>query len=102
MARTRYEITGTWSGPQNPAGDYIRLCHREYTTRSKFAEWCQTNKRITFSDGTSLIFNVRTMDNGERAKKPMDYYGSLIHSCYLHDVNSVDELTEAEKAAKNK
>lgn len=94
---TRWEIIGTWSGPANPAGDYTRECHKEYTRDRSRAEWCDSNN-IRFDDGTMLYLSVRPMGHGERRHKGRTGgYTSLIDDCVRFDVASVADLPDVRK-----
>lgn len=91
-------IEGEWSGPRSPAGDYIRTCYREYTSRCARADEVSGLGHIGFSDGTTLRLSVRKLDKGDRKRLPsMLSYSGLIADCLAHGVRSVDALCEAQK-----
>ena len=90
--KTRYEITGTWSGPRSPAGSWTGFVHRETVTDSGLAEFCQQIGSILYSDGTCLYLSVRKLKKGERKQKDKPGYSSLIRDCYIAGMSSVDAL----------
>lgn len=85
-------IEGRWTGPVNPAGDYTRDAHREYTYSRKFAEQVRNLGSILFTDGTRLLLSVG--QRTQRSKRPPEIpgYGSLIRDCIRLGVKSVAEL----------
>lgn len=98
--RPRFEIVGIWSGPTNPAGDFTRDCHREVTRDRSLILFLKGVHGIRFTDGTMLYLSARQMDKGERAKKPINGYTTLIRDCARYGVSSVDALIAAQEMAK--
>lgn len=92
MTKTRYELTGEWSGPQSPAGDFVRVVHRETITDRELIQWVKSVYGIRYSDGTMLYLSVRELMKGERAKPDRLGYKSLIRQCFEAQVDSVDAL----------
>jgi len=92
MSRIRYEITGEWSGPRSPAGNYTAFQHREVTTSKSRADACR-DKSILYTDGTRLFLSVRQLNKGERSGKICNGYGNLINQCIREGKWSVAELT---------
>jgi hypothetical protein len=88
----RYEITGEWSGPKNPAGDYTRLCYRETTTNEGLIQFVSRTHGIQFSDGTMLFLRCRPLGVTEQGKSDMLGYSELVHDCFMANVDSVDAL----------
>lgn len=96
----RFEVTGTWSGPRSPAGDYNAAQHREVVTDRKLILFIKGTRSITFTDGTALHLDARPLAKGERAGKPVDGYRKLIRDCARYGVSSVAALIGAQVAEK--
>ncbi len=86
----QWMIEGEWSGPVNPAGDWTRIVHREFTTDQDRADACRALGSILYTDGTRLFLSVTSSDR--RALPLLDGYGRLITDCIAQGVSSVDEL----------
>ena len=95
MKTIRHEITGEWSGPASPAGDYTRIVHREVTKDAALVEFVRQHDRILYTDGTCLILSVRPLAKGERARPPKLGYSTLIRDCARFGVSSVAEVQAA-------
>lgn len=93
---SRYVIEGEWSGYTS---GQRRVCHRVVTSRDALADWVRRNHAIYFTDGTALYLTVRPAAFREKVKE-IHGYDSLISDCMLFDVNSVDAVIKAQKAAK--
>lgn len=93
-----FMIEGNWSGPHNPAGEWTRMQHREYTTCPTFAEKCQALGQIAYGDGTLLYLRVQrwTKKDGKRLPE-IKKYTELIHVCVATGINRVDDLPKPSK-----
>ena len=88
MSMRTHTITGTWSGPVSPAGDYTRCCHLEHTrSRQRIAD-IKALGSIQFTDGTMLRLSVAVGKHG----KPVNGYSDLIGRCLRHGVTRVVDL----------
>lgn len=91
-------IEGHWSGPKDPAGDWTRVVHREYTTSRHRAQRCGRMGPIEFTDGTTLMLAVKPISKGPRAPQ-IPGYAQLINECLHWDVCSVRAVEAARKKA---
>lgn len=100
---TTYQITGSWSGPANPAGDWVRLQHVEYVrSRGKdepsFVQSVRELGSIIFTDGTALHLEVADVTGIHRNHRPPEKrgYDRLIRECVRHGVSRVADLPRRE------
>ena len=93
---TTWMIEGNWTGPVNPAGDWTRLAHREYTTSYDRAHDAAGIPSIRFGDGTSLV--LRVAEHHGRRDREVNGYGDLITDCIRYGVTAVDDLPDVEVA----
>ena len=100
MTKQRYILTGEWTGPSSPAGDFNPFQHRECVTEHRLVLWAKDIGRITFTDGTALILRAEPMQKGERFGAPILGYKSLIRDCFRYGVDSVAALCAAQKLEK--
>ena len=91
---TTWMIEGEWSGPSDPAGDWNRLVHREYTTSQQRADACREMGSILYSDGTRLLLHVSVHHGCRHGSR--NGYGDLIPDCIRHGVKSVEDLPDVE------
>ena len=91
---TTWMIEGEWTGPSDPAGDWCRLAHREYTTSKLRADACRAMGSIRYSDGTRLLLHV-SPHIGRRIGS-RNGYGDLITDCIRHGVTAVEDLPDVE------
>lgn len=99
---TTYMITGEWSGPSSPAGNYTRIVHREYlradtAAKHAFVEKVRNLNLIRYTDGTALYLHVEAMPPRAKRRPTINGYGSLIRDCISYGVNSVDALIRAKR-----
>ncbi len=84
-------IEGVWSGPQNPAGNYTRIVHREFTSSQTRVDACRDLGSIRYDDGTLLFLTVSPAPRRGRPEA-INGYNNLIDSCIAEGVASVAEL----------
>ena len=90
---TTWMIEGLWSGPHNPAGDWTKIPHREFTTDAQRVADCRRLRQIMFTDGTFLTLRIR---KGKQVLPSKDTYGGLITRCLAAGVDTVAELHKTE------
>lgn len=92
---TRYILEGTWSGHTE---SQKRVVHRSvHPIKCKLLRaWVERARHIIFSDNTLLILSIRECKPHERVDT-LRSYNELITDCYIHNVNSVDRLADAEE-----
>lgn len=88
--RQRFVIEGTWTGYRS---SQQRVCHRTVHDGAlkKMREWAEKTHSIRFTDGTSLLLNVRDCKRRECVTE-IHGYDSLIRDCFVFGVNSVSAL----------
>jgi hypothetical protein len=97
MTPKRFVLEGTWRG-YTSRQDHV--CHREVCSESK-AAWANDTYCILFTDGTTLELRARPAKPREKVELKAAYT-SLIDECFRKGVNSVAELSNLEKAAKER
>lgn len=92
---TTWMIEGEWSGPQNPAGNWTRIVHREFTKSRNRADACRNLHSILYSDGTRLFLTVTERHRSGQRPPAIPGYHELINACLQTGIASVDDLDKS-------
>jgi hypothetical protein len=90
----RFVIEGTWNGYRS---SQRRIVHRTVHKGSekKLRAWVAANRFINYTDGTSLVLDVRDCKPREKVQV-LNGYGKLIRDCCFYNVSSVAALNVAD------
>lgn len=98
MSAGRFVIEGTWLGYRSGQD---RIVHRTVHKASEkgIRAWAEKTHSITYTDGTRLLIDVRDCKPRERVEEKRGY-ARLICDCVFYDASTVQEVIDAQQAAK--